>query len=247
MATTKRETLTATARPVKPGTAAKRNTTKANVSKAAPKAKRTTRKAVTVMVGDTSPLSDFNANAKPAQTEKIPKKRGVKASGNTARQIGARLKEQDKLVKEGRPLMLTPEMQNKIVSYIRSGNYAHVAAVASGISERTFLSWMERGRDEDSVEPFRSFFTSIKEAEANSEILTVALIRNQVNDNWTAGMTWLERRFKGRWSRQDQIVHETPDGKPLQIESTSSIKLEDLTQEQKKLLLALSSSLVVPK
>ena len=45
----------------------------------------------------------------------------------------------------GRPSKLTPEVQEKIVTAIRAGNYAQVAAVYAGIGERTFYRWMERG------------------------------------------------------------------------------------------------------
>ena len=46
----------------------------------------------------------------------------------------------------GRPSKLTPEVQEKIVTAIRAGNYAQVAAVYAGIGERTFYRWMELGK-----------------------------------------------------------------------------------------------------
>lgn len=48
----------------------------------------------------------------------------------------------------GRPIgsiSLTPEIQAKIVGFIRGGVFAHVAARAAGIAERTFYEWLERG------------------------------------------------------------------------------------------------------
>jgi transposase len=46
-------------------------------------------------------------------------------------------------------LKLTEEVHDKIVDLIRAGNYASVAARASGIGERTFWRWMKDGEDSD--------------------------------------------------------------------------------------------------
>jgi hypothetical protein len=48
----------------------------------------------------------------------------------------------------GRPLgsvRLTAQIQAQIVGFIRAGAYAHVAAQAAGVPERTFHEWCERG------------------------------------------------------------------------------------------------------
>ena len=42
---------------------------------------------------------------------------------------------------------LTEERKEKIVSFIRAGNYATQAAQAAGVSESTFYRWLARGKD----------------------------------------------------------------------------------------------------
>ncbi len=45
----------------------------------------------------------------------------------------------------GRPPKLTPELQQRIVQRIVTGNYPEVAAGAEGVSRATFYEWMQRG------------------------------------------------------------------------------------------------------
>jgi hypothetical protein len=52
-----------------------------------------------------------------------------------------------------RPTKLTANRQELIVSAIRIGNYARVAAEAAGIDESTLYRWMKRGA-EDELPPF---------------------------------------------------------------------------------------------
>jgi hypothetical protein len=47
----------------------------------------------------------------------------------------------------GRKLKLTEERHDKIVEFIKAGNYASQAAGAAGIGERTFWRWMKQGED----------------------------------------------------------------------------------------------------
>ena len=78
--------------------------------------------------------------------------------------------------KLGRKTKLTPEVQDKIVFAIRSGNYKETAAQYAGISEKTFYVWLQRGRDEPSS-IYADFFEAINHAEAASEVEAVALVR----------------------------------------------------------------------
>ena len=108
------------------------------------------------------------------------------------------------MTKVGRKTKLTPEVQNKIASAIKAGNYACVAAAYAGIGERTFYQWLERGR----VEPgsiYAQFAQVVKDAESEAEVRAVAMVQKAMGDNWTAAMTFLERKFPDRWGRRDRL------------------------------------------
>jgi hypothetical protein len=115
----------------------------------------------------------------------------------------------------GRPPLLEvqPELQSKVVTFVRSGAFPERAATAVGISERTHYAWMARGRDEleqretaatagDTREPqdqmYVDYATAIDRAVAEAEML---LLGNALKGGATGGasMQILERRFRDRW------------------------------------------------
>ena len=117
----------------------------------------------------------------------------------------------------GRPPKLTPEIQERIVLAVRAGNYLSVSARAAGVHESTLYRWLERGRGPAGREPYRSFCEALKEAEAAAEVHAVATIRQQMPSQWTAAMTFLERRFPDRWRRRDTVYsEEAPPSDPIE-------------------------------
>lgn len=79
-----------------------------------------------------------------------------------------------------RQTRLTPEIQDRIVAYVRDGNYFAVACQLAGIPEETGRAWLSQGRGTNSgrrpKEPFITFATAIKEAEAEAETRAIAVI-----------------------------------------------------------------------
>lgn len=49
------------------------------------------------------------------------------------------------------------------------------------------------------------FTQDVQRASARSEAFAVAMVRKHMPDQWTAAMTFLERRFPGKWKRRDQL------------------------------------------
>ena len=106
--------------------------------------------------------------------------------------------------KGGRKSKLNPEVQDRIVSAIRAGNFAHVAAGYAGISESTFYRWMQSGQ-QGKNDQLRAFWEEVKDAEYEAEVRAVAMVQKHMADNWQAAMTYLERKFPERWGRRDRI------------------------------------------
>ncbi len=134
--------------------------------------------------------------------------------------------------KIGRPCkLLTPEIGIQILELVKAGNYAKVAAVASGISERTYYNWIAIGEEHvetvedggtvpESLQLYVDFLQSLKEAEAIGETLLVmdALTRG---NGWQAPMTVLERKYPERWGRTDRHEHKHGSLTPQTIEPPS--------------------------
>jgi hypothetical protein len=75
----------------------------------------------------------------------------------------------------GRPsgsVMLTPEIERTILSYIEAGAWDYIAAEAAGIGERTFHDWMARGEGLHATRAktpaLSAFARRVREAKARS-------------------------------------------------------------------------------
>ena len=104
----------------------------------------------------------------------------------------------------GRPSKLTPEVQERICSAIRAGNYYEAACAYAGIHYSTFRKWMQKGETAKSGK-FREFFETIKKAEHEAEVRMVAQWQKHMPENWQAIATFLERRFPDRWGRRMDV------------------------------------------
>lgn len=126
----------------------------------------------------------------------------------------------------GRPTKLTPDRQARIVELIKAGNYIEVACAAAGITDASYYKWMsvgraiisEHGNDEtewpNTLTEYEvacaGFFEACKIATAEAEAYAVTAVRTAMPKNWAAAMTYLERRFPGRWKRRDAITVDNP-------------------------------------
>lgn len=106
----------------------------------------------------------------------------------------------------GRPTKLTPKVQEDIVTAIRAGNYAEIAAKYAGIDESTYYRWMSQGEGEDAPAPYKEFRKAVENAKAASEIRNVALIQQAANNGtWQAAAWYLERTAYSRWGRHNKV------------------------------------------
>lgn len=155
------------------------------------------RKAAAAKTTTTRKAAAKTTTRKPA-TKRAPAKR-------TARKPAAETRP------PGRPPLLEvePELQGKIVTFVRNGAFPERAATAVGISERTHYAWMARGRDEierrelgEKPDPdeqlYVAYANDIDRAVAEAEMLLMGSALKG-GSTATAAMTILERRFRERW------------------------------------------------
>lgn len=121
---------------------------------------------------------------------------------------------------------------NQICDLIEVGNYIPTACAAVGISEGTYYRWLAQGKevaliidDLEDADDLRErmmdgeipegftmlqvrsyeFRERVLMASGRAEAYAVGMVRNHMPSQWTAAMTFLERRFPGRWKRKEQI------------------------------------------
>lgn len=118
----------------------------------------------------------------------------------------------------GRPkgsTKLTKDIQDKIVSAIRLGNYMETAAAYAGISKDTLYAWLKRGqREKEKKEKdpsyeipkyerqFVRFSDAVEKALAEAEMRDVMIIYEASKEQWQAAAWRLERKFPDRWGRK---------------------------------------------
>jgi len=152
-----------------------------------------------------------------------------------------------------RPTGLTPEVADQIAGFIRAGNWPQTAAVAAGVSARSYFRWMARGQKaaqaaeddqpiDPSDEPFWQFWQQIKKAESESEAIAVGFLVRSMPRTPMAVLSWLERRFRERWSRTERLEHAGDGGGPIEINDFRARILEETDRVAARLLAAAGES-----
>jgi hypothetical protein len=117
----------------------------------------------------------------------------------------------------GRPSKLTPDVQERICTAVRAGNYYEAACRYGGVSYANFRLWMLKGKQASSGK-FHELYEAVLKAEADAEVAVVALWKKQIPDNWQAARDFLARRFPRRWGNKDRHEHEHGGGLTLLVE-----------------------------
>lgn len=129
---------------------------------------------------------------------------------------------------------LDEALVEKIVQFIRLGNYVSVACAACGISEQAFYKWLRNARASidqygedvdnwpDGVPDIRrlevSMVQSLQVADAEAEAYAVGQMRKHMEKNWQAAATWLERRHGARWRRRIAVDADPVDDEQQRME-----------------------------
>jgi hypothetical protein len=148
--------------------------------------------------------------------------------------------------KVGKPTLLNPELQDRIVELIRLGNYSEDAAGAVGIGRTTFFLWMARGKaeaerlklipDAKPIEletPYVEFMNAVEKARDEATARNVAIIQKSAsNGTWQAAAWWLERTRQNTYGRKERIEHTGQDGDPVKM----VVEVGDLEQKIAKVI-----------
>lgn len=146
---------------------------------------------------------------------------------------------------KGRPTKLTKEVQAKIVSAIRAGNYMETAAAFAGIHKSTFHDWMKQGQrlrekfEKSGEKPDKNqtnlihFSDSIEKALAEAEMRDVMTITQASEEDWKAAAWRLERKHPQRWGRK--VIYQGDEREKLALEKMKAdlerIKTETSRQQ----------------
>lgn len=126
--------------------------------------------------------------------------------------------------------LLTPELQAKLVGFIKVGMYVSIAANMVGISTATLNNWLRRGRNGE--QPFADLVAAVEQAFAEAEGGMVSQVRNHGQLDWRAIAWLLERSRHKRYGRRDSLElgfeEETQGGSAASVK----VNLKNLTLEE---------------
>jgi|LakMenEpi03Aug12_release.lakeMendotaPanAssembly.Ray.scaffolds.fasta_scaffold360217_2 transposase len=133
----------------------------------------------------------------------------------------------------GRPLKLTPTLQDKICNAIAAGSYSEIAARYAGVSSTTFYKWMALGDGDNAESPYREFREAVENARATSEVRNIGLIQQAANNGtWQAAAWYLERTSPARWGRRSALEVSGTEGGAIRID----VSIDELETKVAKLL-----------
>jgi len=105
----------------------------------------------------------------------------------------------------GRPPKLSLEMIEQICDLIIEGKPLARAAMLTNISESTLYRWLALGKEIGAEEIYCELVKRVSEATECSEfeLLQNMRIAGMKTENWRANAWMLERRFPGKYGKQD--------------------------------------------
>jgi hypothetical protein len=121
---------------------------------------------------------------------------------------------------------LTDERQARICDALTIGVPRATAAVAGGITERTFYFWLEKGEAATRGRYFQ-FFQAVRASENQAEVTAMAIWRQGMQGDWRAAKEFLERRFPEKYALAKD--RSTDDQGPREI---IVVREDQLTEEE---------------
>jgi hypothetical protein len=102
----------------------------------------------------------------------------------------------------GRPIVLNAALQKRICALLQKGSTIKSAAILCGVAERTFHSWMERGKR--SEQPYKSFFDAASRAREQHKANLIAVVREAAHKDARHAEWLLERQFPHEFAPYDR-------------------------------------------
>ena len=117
----------------------------------------------------------------------------------------------------GRHTKLTPELQIKIVGYIRAGAYDYVAAQACGIDPDTFRRWLKAGKLGSPL--YVVFYGEVSRAKSEARVIAENAVFKTAPFNWLRCGPGRERPGEPGWTESHEITGR--EGGPIETRDVS--------------------------
>jgi hypothetical protein len=102
----------------------------------------------------------------------------------------------------GRPIVLNAALTRRICALLQKGSTIKSAAILCGVAERSFHSWMKRGKRNE--QPYKSFFDAASRARETHKANLIKRIVAAAKADWKAASFLLERQFPHEFAPYDR-------------------------------------------
>lgn len=106
-----------------------------------------------------------------------------------------------------KPFDLDPIVVQAIVDRIKAGVPAKHACAAAGIPNRTYSSWLQKGRQEGAKQCYVDFVDKIEAAKAFAIQLRAESFFKAGEGDWKAAFKFLERRDPEHYGQRQEVSH----------------------------------------
>lgn len=143
----------------------------------------------------------------------------------------------------GRPSLLTPKREARLMDAVKKGMPLKQAAMLAGMSYETLNRWRIQGEAENAPTEFRHFWQALRKSQALAMQSLVGRIRTASVTDWKAAAWLLERRHPDEFCRPQRLEHSGPGGGPIAAKMNVAIE-EARNHISDESLLALAKELI---
>ena len=125
---------------------------------------------------------------------------------------------------------LTPEIEEKILSFIRAGGFADVAAEAAGIPREVFERWRRRGEKPRATKRYRDFALAVRVAVAQARLHAEIEVRQEEPLDWLRNGPGRERAEQPGWTANAR-ARTTATGEASVFDDAEAVALIEMLLE----------------
>lgn len=117
----------------------------------------------------------------------------------------------------------TPEIQEKIIAYVRQGAWDYIAAEAAGIHRTTFANWLQWGEKGNAT--YKEFFVAVCRAKAEARLIAENWVWKNKPDAWLGKGPGRSKPGRDGWTDRVEVTGE--DGGPIVVKGYRTVSPDD--------------------
>ena len=124
--------------------------------------------------------------------------------------------------RKGKPRSISLKKMEQICNIVRCGNYVKPSVLACGVSYRTFLDYIKKGKK--GIRPYDQYYEMLEEAKGQAEVdMSMRIDESAKAGNVGADMWKLSRMFPNRWGATKRVEAKVDNSQEITIRRYSDV------------------------